>query len=146
MEALVSIKIGEVTLNHLMWWDDEFKYVGRTVVADRTIAGNIVTQTYDKLGGRPITLMGDANHGWQSRVTVELLQEMASQGLDTFKVQFLAEPTPDLPNPPIPVIIKEYTCRFRTEEEPSVEFSPVTPVDNPGDSFWYTGTIKLITI
>lgn len=142
LSALVAIRIGEVFLDNLMDWTDEFKYVDTTVVADRVLDGSLFAQKFFNVAGRPITLSGSTNRGWQKRQTVALLHSMASiEGFQSFKVQFLG-PLVGLNY----TVLREFNCRFRQEDAPAVEFDPVTPVDNPDPYFWYQGTIKLITI
>lgn len=138
LSALTYIQIGEVELDNLMDWSDEFKHVGKVTVAERTLNGEMATQHFYPVAGRPITLVGGQTRGWQSRQTAALLKNMSELGgFSSFTVAFLDGSRN---------VLQSFVCRFRNEDAPSVDFDPVTVVDNPDPYFWYQGTIKLITI
>lgn len=125
------ITINGITLDHDMAWEDEFKFSPKLGVADRALDGSIVVQTYDKLAGRPVTLVGDTNHGWLKRSTVQALIALENSALFSFDVVIYGV---------------THTCRFRREDDPPYEFEPISNVNSPDANFWYTGTIKLITV
>jgi hypothetical protein len=127
----MSIVINGITLDHDSTWEDEFKFSYKEVVADRTLEGEIVTQSYDKIAGRPITLKGDNNHGWLKRSTVLALTALDSSSVFDFDVTIYGV---------------TYRCRLRKEDSPALEFDPITNVNMPDSNFWYYGTIKLITV
>lgn len=123
------MKIGDVTLDNDLIWADEFKFTLGAGVAERTIYGGMIVQTYSKIGGRPMTLEGSADRGWQSRSTVLALQALAEFPGMVYTVEL-----PDL---------RTFQVMFRNEEEPVLEFDQVTPASAPGGDFWYYGTVKL---
>lgn len=127
----MTIQINGTTLDNDPAWEDEFKFSPKTGVADRVLDGSVVVQSFDKLAGRPITLVGDDSHGWLKRSTVLVL--VALEASNTFSFDVVLRGV-------------TYGCRFRREDDPPLEFEPVTNVNSPSNDFWYTGTIKLITV
>ena len=125
----MSITIGGVLLDKDMFWTDEYNWNETVGASGRTLEyGAEVVQSYQVSGGRPITLQGDANHGWQLKSTVDLLLNLSNQPAQTYTLDYHTH---------------IYTVRFVHEEPPAVAFAPVTVVTDPADDFWYTGTIKL---
>jgi hypothetical protein len=121
--------IGGVTLDHDLTWDDEFDFTKGAGVAERTIFGTMVSQSFPLKGGQNMTLTGDQNHGWQKRSTVTALMALANTVGSTYAVTM-----PDN---------RVYTVEFRHEEAPSVSFKPIVRVSDPTSDFWYYGEIKL---
>ena len=127
----MSIIIDTITLDNHMDWIDEFDWVPSVGASARTLEGVGVSQAYSIYGDRPFTLQGEATRGWQTRLTVEYLKALASTPGLTFTVNYEGD---------------SYTARFAHEDAPTIVFRPVTPVDDPDDAFWYTGTIKMRVI
>lgn len=122
--------IGSIELDNDLVWEDEFKFTQGTGVAENTIYGSLVVQTFRVSGYRPLTLSGSNNSGWQSRATVLALQALASDNPS-------AEHAVLLPNG------TTVTAMFRHEEAPVVEFQPIALATEPAADFWYYGTIKM---
>lgn len=128
----MSIVIDGITLDHDLDWSDEFKWVPSTGDAARTLNGEYVAQAFPLIMGRPMTLTGDANHGWQKRSTVDSLRALVSTRLyDSFVVVYNS---------------RSFVCAFRHNESPAVDFVPVVYNTNPDNNFWYTGSIKLVIL
>lgn len=128
----MSMVIAGVTLDHDMYWEDEFKGAYGTGVADRTIGGTMVIQQAPLVGARPMTLTGNENMGWQKRSTVLQLTELV-------KVRtYLATPFT------VAINSVNYTCLFRFEgDESPVDFTITSPAWEPTADTWYYGTIKM---
>ena len=124
------MKIDGITLDHDLVWSDEYNFTQGVGLAERTLYGNLIVQTGRITGGRPLTLVGDATHGWQKRSTVIALQALVNSNPGgTFEVEM-----PDLTTK---------MAMFRNEEPPVMEFTPITVATAPGNDFWYYGTIKM---
>lgn len=123
--------IDGITLDHDLYWEDEYQWQPLVTVAERCIDGGLVAQSRPQYFGRPITLGGDQNYGWQKKSTVNLLLASHSQLGRSFSVTINGV---------------SFTVRWRTEDAPACEFNPVTRAYEPSADFWYYGTIKLITI
>lgn len=138
MTNVAEIRVGGVVLDNLMRWVDETKNVLRRATADRTLEGNLAVQVFDVVGGVPITLVGDNLTGWQKKSTVLALKSLAETGPFSFDLEFYDSNA---------TLLQSYTCRFRHEESPAVDFDPVGFLNalNDGNA-WEAGTIKLITI
>jgi len=127
----MSIVINGTTLDHDLIWEDEFKFSPKNAIAERSIDGVMIVQTFDKIDGRPITLTGQSDYGWLKRSTDQTLHALEASGTFSFTVVIRGV---------------SYTCRFRREESPALSFDPITNVNSPDADFWYYGTIKLITV
>jgi hypothetical protein len=125
----MSITIGGIPLDNDMVWSDQYNWVAAVGSSARTIdEGAEVVQSYSIGGGRPMTLQGDANHGWQTQSTLNALWSLAEQPGVSYTLNYHGA---------------EYTVRFVHEAPPPIAFVPVTHVTQPDSGFWYTGTIKL---
>lgn len=129
----MSIVIGGITLDNNMSWEDQFKWSPVTTKAEYSITGDLVVQSWKRRTYRPLTLKGDANHGWQKKSTVESLYALASGAND------------DL-GPVVHTVNfhgTQYQVVFDAGEGAPVEFEPVTWETEPDSEFWYTGTIRM---
>lgn len=124
------MKIGTVTLDNDLVWEDEFKFSQGVGTAENTIYGNLVVQTFMVGGYKPLTLVGTQNAGWQSRATVIALQALANEYPEAAYVVELADG-------------RSVTAMFRNEEAPVLEFDPIALATAPDTNFWYYGTIKM---
>jgi hypothetical protein len=125
----MSITIGGISLDNDMAWLEEFDQAESAGVADRTIVGTMVIQSFPIYGGRVFTLQGDANHGWQKRTTVQSLHDLARNNPTGIHVVSFRS--------------VNYNMVFRHEDQPVVSFVPITYATAPDGNFWYYGSIKL---
>lgn len=123
------MKIGSVTLDKDMVWTDEFQFCAIAGTANYAIDGHLVVQTFPAPGGRPMTLAGDLERGWQKRDTVLALQALAEVVGATYEVE--------LPSG------SKYNVEFRVDEPPAVSFQPIAAASDPDADFWYYGTVNL---
>lgn len=124
------MKIGGITLDNDLVWSDEFNFTQGVGLAERTLYGNLIVQTGRITGGRPLTLVGNENHGWQKRSTVIALQALVNANPGSSFIVVLPDSS-------------EVLAMFRNEEPPVIEFSPVTVATAPTTDFWYYGTLKM---
>jgi len=122
--------IDGITLDHDLYWEDEYQWQPVVTQADRCIDGGLVVQSRPQSAGRPLTLSGDNNRGWQKKSTVDLLKLSAVMINREFSVTINGV---------------DFTVRWRTEDSPACEFEIITPAYEPSADFWYYGTVKLIT-
>lgn len=128
----MSMVIAGITLDHDMYWEDEFKSSYGTGTADRAIGGTMVIQQSPLVGARLMTLSGNENMGWQKRSTVISLTELATVRT------YLATPFT------VTINGTNYTCLFRFEgDEPPMDFTIVAPAWEPTADTWYWGTIRM---
>lgn len=127
----MAITVDTIVLDHDLDWVDEFNWHATVGSSARTIDDGVeVAQSYPLTIGRPMTLQGEANRGWQQRSTVQSLIALAETVGLVFNINFKGT---------------DYSVRFVHEASPAVSFAPVTAIDDPElhSDFWYTGTIKL---
>lgn len=124
------MKIGSITLDNDLVWTDEFQFTEGVGMAERTIYGNMIVQTRQIYGGRPLTLVGTQTNGWQSRDIVIALQAL-------IKADPAASHIVELPDG------RTFTAIFRNEEAPAIEFTPITLATAPTGDFWYYGSLKM---
>lgn len=127
------MQLDTIVFDHDLQWEDEFKFSYGAGVAERALDGSIVIQQRAYSGGRPITLVGTESTGWQTRAIVESLVELTKDITRSFTLTIGEGPSQ-----------RTFTVRFRHEDPPVVDFTPITLVpDSPASDFWYYGTVKL---
>jgi len=111
-------------------WNDEFNNSEIDAIKRLTLAQNYNIQEFN-VCEKPITLEATENQGWLTRKQVEILYEKAS-----------------VPNKTYPLIYngKCYLVRFRWEDPPVIDVTPILPRPNMADDDYYYGTIKLMQI
>jgi len=111
-------------------WNDEFNNSEIDAIKRLTLAQNYNIQEFN-ICEKPITLEATENQGWLTRKQVEMLYEKAS-----------------VPNKIYPLIYngKHYLVRFRWEDPPVIDVTPILPRPNMADDDYYYGTIKLMQI
>ena len=137
----MSTILGSVTLDHDLDWIDEFAGSPVAGTGDHTIEGGYVTQRFSlKQGsnkpGRPITLAGANDHGWQQRSTVLALEALAEEENGQFQLTINAGETEE----------RTFQVKFNHASPPAFKFDPVTWVSNPSPGFWYFGILKLVEV
>ena len=111
-------------------WNDEFSNSEIDAIKRLTLAQNYNIQEFN-ICEKPITLEATENQGWLTRKQVEMLYQKAS-----------------VPNKTYPLIYngKHYLVRFRWEDPPVIDVTPILPRPNMADDDYYYGTIKLMQI
>jgi len=111
-------------------WNDEFNNSEIDAIKRLTLAQNYNIQEFN-VCEKPITLEATENQGWLTRKQVEMLYQKAS-----------------VPNKTYPLIYngKHYLVRFRWEDPPVIDVTPILPRPNMADDDYYYGTIKLMQI
>lgn len=123
--------IDGVTLDHEMYWENEYQWAFLAGTADRCIDGSLVVQVRPHYSGRSISLVGDQNSGWQKKSTVDFLRASYALIGHTFTFSYNSV---------------DHTVRWAVEEEDACSFQPIVLTKEPEDTFWYYGTVKLITV
>ncbi|MBF0607689.1 MAG: hypothetical protein HQL61_09100 [Magnetococcales bacterium] len=125
------IKLGDLVLPDDLTLDaDTLTWTGLYAATERTLDGNLVVfESYAT--GRPVTLVAQQDSGWLTYEQVKALLAMASVKGATY-----------------PLVFEDniYPVRFRNEDAPAVDVSPVLPRPNTADSDYFTGKIKLIEV
>ncbi len=111
-------------------WNDEFNNSEIDAIKRLTLAQSYNIQEFN-VCEKPITLEATENQGWLTRKQVEMLYQKAS-----------------IPNKTYPLIYngKHYLVRFRWEDPPVIDVTPILPRPNMADDDYYYGTIKLMQI
>ena len=126
-----TMTLGGVALDTDLFWSDENQWTSRVGSEERTLDGSMVTQSYHLQMGRPITLVGEADSGWQSRATVEALKALAEvdQVYDLVMYGVTRK------------------VRFRYSEAP-VSFDPISRFipTSGATEWWFVGTINLVEV
>ena len=125
------VKIGAVTLDHAMWWDEYDQSSGvMSEVVKNLDGGVIVFEQAKRISIQNVTLMSRSD-GWQKKTTMDALIALANGSLGlTFTVEDDDGGTFDV--------------RFRHEQNGgAVQFERVVGAKL---SEWYTGTIYLAKV
>lgn len=116
-----------ITIPSGMEWVDKYKYSSQLQVVATTLGGQQSISSAKKIGGMPLTLVGDSAHGWMDTDTLDTLSALA----ETDDLQTLIWDG------------DTYQVRFRHHEPPAVDFTHLAQVKTC--QRWY-GTIKLMTV
>lgn len=111
---------------------NEFEATGVRSEVARTLAGGLVIwETFEPIG-KNIDLVGESDSGWLTRSTIKSLLAQASVPGATYSL-VLADRTA--------------TVRFRNEEPPAIECTPIVARQNHADTdYYYQITIKLMEV
>lgn len=82
MATTLSDGVTTITLPDDMVWEDEHDYHPVEQAVDYTLTGAILVHTAIKQAGRPITLVGEEDHSWVTRATVDALKAYADVAPD----------------------------------------------------------------
>lgn len=100
----------------------------------KTLSGRLVIWETTEHGGKNIDLSGGTDYGWLTRADLIALQALASVAGATYTLT-LADDAGTI------------TVRFRNEDQPAIEASPLVPRPNPADTDYYNNTrIKLMEV
>ncbi len=122
------VKLGNLILPDDLIWEDEFSQTKVLASRETTISVDVVYFEQATSEGRNIDLVAYDNSGWLTRNQVLALQEMANTPGGIFQLEYGGE---------------VYTVRFRHEDAPVLELTPVRPTSNPQNDDYYFGRIKL---
>lgn len=108
--------------------------VGVRAETTKTLSGRLVIWESAEHGGRNIDLVGGSDYGWLMRTDLVALQALAAIPRATYTL-VLADGAGDL------------SVRFRNEDAPAIEATPIIPRPNPADTDWYNNIrIKLMEV
>jgi hypothetical protein len=82
MATTLSDGVTTITLPDDFVWDDEHDWHPVEQAVDYTLTGAILVHTAIKQAGRPITLVGEEDHSWVTRSTVDALKTYADVAPD----------------------------------------------------------------
>lgn len=125
----MSITLGGIALPDLVFRED-FGWTGVEGTMERTLRGRPVVFEIS-VSGRAVDLVGEENTGWVARSTLESLVALASVPGMTYTLSY--EGT-------------SYTVRFRSEDAPPIEASPLVARPNPDDEDWYNNVVLKLMI
>lgn len=77
MAITLSDGVSNISLPADLVWEDEHDYHPVEQAVDYTLTGAILVHVATKLAGRPITLVGEEDHSWVTRATVDALKAYA---------------------------------------------------------------------
>lgn len=125
------VNLESIDLPGLMLADDISHTGVRSDVA-KTLSGGVVIWETSEPSGRIIDLVGGDDFGWLERSDLQSLQALASVPGATYTLT-----TPD----------EIMTVRFRNENAPAIEATPIIGRPNPDAGDWYNKVrIKLMEV
>ena len=119
-----------IDLNRGLIWQDRFQFTTQASSVERTVGGRQAIWVQQLLAGRPITLTATNDQGWLTKAQVDALQALADAGAASYTLL-------------IDDVV--YVVRFRFHEPPVLDMQPLIPRNNPEDTDYFIGTIKLMT-
>lgn len=128
--------------------EEEISWSGVAAAVERTIQGKLIV-TEQAIDGRPITLIGGDDWGWITREVLNELKSLASQpyAIYTLQYDFSAIRYPELVPDKWPERIELISVRFRHEEEPVINATPLVQRPNWALTDYYNNvTIKLMEV
>jgi|APLak6261660231_1056022.scaffolds.fasta_scaffold00183_2 hypothetical protein len=111
-------------------WTDEYDWTPTEQSQSYALSGALVVETAEKLSGRPITLSGDADHGWATREQIDALYA---------KLTITAPITLVLPD------ARTFSVRFRNADKP-IEAKPIVDYRIMEEDDVYSLIIRLIQV
>ncbi|KJU81505.1 transmembrane protein [Candidatus Magnetobacterium bavaricum] len=125
------IKLGDLTLpDDLTLDNDTLTWTGLYATVNRTLDGNLVVfESY--VSGRPVTLVAQQDSGWLTYAQVQALLIMAGAINTTYTLIFEDH---------------IHNVRFRNEDSPSVDVTPILSRPNHESNDYFTGKIKLAEV
>lgn len=126
-----TLKLGGVTLNAQMVWEDRFRSqkVAQSVII--TLGGTPVTYSQSLVAGESITLVSQRDRGWLTGAMVEQIGELAAVAGGVFELE-------------INGVVRQVV--FRHHEPPAFSAEPFVPRFNQKLTDYFTATIKLMTV
>lgn len=126
-----TLKLGGVTLNAQMVWEDRFRSqkVAQSVII--TLGGTPVTYSQPLVAGESITLVSQRDRGWLTGAMVEQISALADQPGAVFELE-------------INGVVRRVV--FRHQEPPAFSAEPLVPRFNQQLKDYFTATIKLMTV
>jgi hypothetical protein len=126
----MPITLGNLTFTNKLYFDNEIEWTGIAESAEMTLGGGIVIYG-GEVSGRPIDLIGEEIRGWIKYSELKMLREMASESEATYSLNYDGD---------------TYTVRFRHEDSPVLEMTPIIRRVKYKNDDWFYGTIKLMEV
>ena len=127
----MTITLGGVTLPEDMYLDGPFKWSGVAGAVERSLGGNLIIWEAALLGGEPLDLIAEVDSGWIAYPVVAQLQSIANVVAAEYELNYRTH---------------IYNVRFRHEEAPVLDVTPlITRIEFESDSYYY-GKIKLMVV
>ncbi|MBF0517273.1 MAG: hypothetical protein HQK97_09185, partial [Nitrospirae bacterium] len=127
---VAMIQLGDVEFPNQIFWPNRFEWTGISEAAERTLSGGVVVYG-NAINGRPIDLEGRDNMCWITYEAVKALQAMASVQDAVYVLVYEDE---------------QFNVRFRHEESPAIEFTPIIDRSAYSDSDYFNCKIKLMEV
>jgi len=124
------IKLETIQLPDNMVWQGRHNNLSIGAVTRRALDGTLVIHEAE-LGNQNIDLVAAQNSGWLTHAQVLALRNLAKSAGASYTLEYEGD------------II---TVRFRHEDSPVLDVTPLIPRPNPQDSDYYYGTIKLMEV
>ena len=124
------IKLGDVILPGDLTWPNYFEWSGISETVEKTLGGGVVIYGGETTG-RNIDLTGGTDYGWITYEDLKTLVNMSAAPGATYELQNNGD---------------IFTVRFRHENAPVLDFSPVTNMSGYDDYDYFYGTIKLMEV
>jgi hypothetical protein len=126
----MAISIDAVSLPDLVI-EGEFDFTGVRAEVALSLGGTPIVWE-DSVQGKPIDLVGGNDTGWIDRSTLVSLLALAAVAGATYTLTYESD---------------TYNVRFRHEEAPAIEATPIIPRPNPDGTDWYNNVrIKLMEV
>lgn len=127
---VAMIQLGDVEFPNQIFWPNRFEWTGISEAAERTLSGGVVVYG-NSISGRPIDLEGRENMCWITYASVKALQAMASVQDAQYDLIYEDE---------------QLSVRFRHEESPTIEFTPILEKPAYNDSDYFNCKIRLMEV
>ncbi|MBF0519463.1 MAG: hypothetical protein HQK92_07055 [Nitrospirae bacterium] len=124
------IKLGDVILPNDLTWPNWFEWTGISETVERTLSGDVVIYGTE-ITGQIIDLTGGSDYGWITYKDLKMLVDMASVYGETYELNYNGD---------------TFTVRFRHEDSPVLEFTPVADTAEFIDNDYFYGVIKLMEV
>jgi len=123
-------KLGNLTLPSQAKWTDEFEYVPIRGVNEVSVGGYLIPFQQRLIGGRPVTLLCDIDHGYFTASQVSAIAAMANEIGSTYSLEWDTA---------------KYTVMFSRDSQKPYEFQTIDGYFDDDGSPIYTGKINLLT-
>jgi hypothetical protein len=127
------ITLGGVTLSNDMYLEPAHNWVGVVASVERSVGGGLIIWENSIEGGEPLDLVSTENMGWMTYATFMEIKALAAVARAPYSLVYRTE---------------TFTVRFRHEDAPALEVSPIIPrkeMTNDAYSYFY-GKIKLFCL
>ena len=127
------ITLGGITLSNDMYLEPAHGWTGVAASVERSLGGNLIIWESALGGGESLDLICTENMGWITYTTLIQIKAMASVVGATYTLVYRTE---------------TFTVRFRNEDAPTLEMSPIIPrKELTDDSYsYFFGKIKLLCL